>query len=285
MKTIGEFEQLDLYVQKAGSSEAPLSLLSAGIVPRDFIIESPELMTTYEEAAGLNGSIDMGAVYGKRYMVGDFYAKAADEYDFHAMRDEIFALFNGPEPFYITESREPGKRWLVRTEGRYSLDRQRTYGFFQINFVSASPFAESIVRTSENEFRFDSAKLQFSQGIPTEPLVYRFTTPSFRVYNAGDVTVDWRSQDAVLTFKGASTNLRIRNLTSGADWRITDGGQTTANDTVRLERGCRALRNGLSIVASTNLAAFTLAPGWNEIRIEGSSGSIETAFDFRFLYL
>lgn len=242
---------------------------------------NPEI--TYDEAAGLNGLVRMGKTYGARTITAECEFFAVDGYDYAALRDELVAALYREEEYYIVNENSPGKRWRVEVSSGFDADRIGPYGSFTIPFVCATGFAESIVRTSENEFRFDSAKLQFSQGIPTEPLVYRFTTPSFRVYNAGNVTVDWRSQDAVLTFKGASSRLRIRNLTSGADWRYT--GTSTANDTVRLERGCRALKNSLSIVAQTNLAAFTLAPGWNEIRIEGSSGRIETAFDFRFLYL
>lgn len=272
---------LDLIITRLNG--ARLSLADAGITLRDFVIDSPELIVEYEDLPGRPGALEMGAQYGKRYMAGDFYAKAADEIDFHAMRNEIFRLFNSEEPFYITEACEPGKRWLVRTEGRYNLDRQRTYGFFAVNFVSASPFAESIVRTSENEFRFDSSRLQFGQGIVTEPLIYRFTTTSFRVYNAGSVPVDWRSAGATLTYRGASNGLRIRNVTTGADWRYT--GASNSGDTIRLEERARSTKNGLTIFGATNMASMVLAPGWNEFEIIGNGGSFEVTFDFRFLYL
>ncbi|WP_422397440.1 phage tail domain-containing protein [Shouchella rhizosphaerae] len=218
-------------------------------------------MTTYEEAAGLNGAVDMGAVYGKRYMVGDFYAKAADEYDFLAMRDEIFALFNGPEPFYIAESREPGKRWLVRTEGRYSLDRQRTYGFFQVNFVSASPFSESIGLTTDPA-TFTHLDLPVSSFNYTS-----IQSGDFRVYNAG-TKIDPRNPNTTLRiiYKGSSESLRLYNHATGDYWRYD--GRSNDDDTITID-GVRSLKNGLSIVRNTNLGVITLAPGWNRIVAEG----------------
>lgn len=248
-----------------------------------FIPQSLSTDYTSEPIPGLPGSVFTSAHYGQRTIRAEFGAIGYDHLDLQLIRDEFYAMLATPKTKQLIDMRQPGKMWEA-VSGEFGMEYvSPTAARFQVDFQSFSPFAKSVVRTSENEFRFDSQKLQFGQGIPTELLVYRFASRSFRVYNAGNVPVDLRNQDAVITFKGASNRLRIRNLTSGADWRYQ--GTTTANDTIRLERGCRALKNGQTILAQTNLEAFTLSPGWNEIRIDGSSGSIEVRFDFRFLYI
>jgi len=105
---------------------------------------------------------------------------------------------------------------------------------------------------------------------------------SFRIYNAGDKTIDPRELPLKITFRGASTNLTITNQTTGDCWQYT--GTTVKSDFLVLD-GIRSLKNGVSIFSDTNRKLITLVPGWNDFTITGASGYFEITFNFRFYYL
>lgn len=254
-----------------------------GIKIKGISVPSVEWTAETSSIPGRSNLLELGSDPSRSSIVIDFDFWAYDSYHFTTVRDKIFRLFIRQESFYLTESRDPGKRIKVRAKG-FTPDQVYLKGKCSVEFICNDVFFESMVRTSEDEFYYDSSKLQYGMGLITEQLVYKFTTTTFRVYNAGDITIDWRNQGVTLTYRGASNALRIRNMTTGADWRYQDS--STASDTIRLVERARATKNtALSIFGRTNMAAMTLAPGWNEFQISGTSGSFEVTFDFRFLYL
>lgn len=252
-----------------------------GITTRDFVVSSPKPRHTTEQVEGRHGAIDMGTVYDPRAISASFYAKAADGVDFALMRDEIFRLLRSDEAFYVIESRNPGKRWLVKVADTFGLDQQHKYGMFTVDFIANSGFAES-VGTTLDPFTFDAEAWQVGQGLSEDAPTYSFTTSSFRLYNAGDITVDPREFPLVITFTGASTNLSIKNVTTGDEWKYT--GTSAAGDSIVLD-GIRSTKNGLSIFRNTNRKLVTLAPGWNDFVITGASGSYSISFEYRYYYL
>lgn len=231
-----------------------------GIVTRDFIVASPDIQTQYETIPGRAGVIPIETTYGARNITGVFYVKADGFDDYANRRDEIFAIFSGLQPFYITEERTQGKRWLVRTDGSFDLAQERHYGFFDVSFVAPSPFAESI-----------------------NVVKRRVSATSFRFRNEGNVLIDPREHvDSYIEFKGASNGLQIRNLTTGDTWQYN--GVTNANDIVRIT-GNRSERNGASIFGATNKRLITFAPGNNEIQIVGATTGFEITVSTRFYFL
>ncbi|PGC72628.1 phage tail family protein [Bacillus wiedmannii] len=251
------------------------------IFTRDFVVSSPSYKHTAEEMEGGHGAIDLGTTYGVRTIRGIFYFKAVDHADYVLFRDEVFNLFNSNQSFYLIDNRNGGKRWLVKCASSFEPDQLRMYGFFEVEFVSFSPFAESI-GTTLDPLSIDSSIWQVGQGLTTEDLGYVHTTPSFRIYNAGVIPIDPRRMPLLITFKGASTNLKIRNKTTGDEWSYT--GTTTANDTIRLDR-VRSTKNSLSIFRDTNRKLISIESGWNDFEITGATSPFSISFDFRFYYL
>lgn len=257
-------------------------LASLGIATRDFVVSSPSPRHFTETVDARHGLIDMGTVYEERTIQGSYFAKAADADDYALMRDEIFRLFRTQEPFYVIESRNPGKRWQVKVSNSFGLDQQRVLGFFDVEFTAHSGFAESI-GTTLDAFTFDAELWQVSQGlIADSDLVYEFNTSSFRVFNAGDISVDPRHLPLSLAYIGPSNNLTILNNTTGESWSFT--GTSNAGDTIKLE-GVRATKNGLSVYRNTNRKLITLAPGWNDFTLTGALDPFSMIFDFRYYYL
>lgn len=252
-----------------------------GIITRDFNPSSPSPKHNFEDVDGSHRTVDLGTTYKQRPINCSFYLKAVDMWDYALLRDEVFKIFDSRKPFYIIDQRNPGKRWLVKCASDYSIDQQRIYGFFDIQFITVElPFAESI-GTTLDPMTFDSNLWQIGQGLIAEDLFYKFPNTSFSVYNAG-VTIDPKSMHLAIRVYGVTTNLSITNRTTGDVWQYT--GETVASDVIELN-GVRSLKNGVSIFGKTNYKLITIAPGWNDFVVTGVTGPFNIEFEFRYYYL
>jgi len=258
-------------------------LAALGITTRDFNPSSPTYEHTTEKVEGRNGMVRTSTTFGPRAINCSFYLKAHDLEDYALARDEMFHLFRSDEPFYIIDSRNPGKRWKVVGDSSFDVEQVRIYGLFDITFAALYPFAES-VGTTQDSFDTDSELWQIGQGLllDEESQQYTHSTSSFRIYNAGNVTVDPTEAELLITFTGASTNLKIKNVTTNEEWSYT--GTTVDGDVIKLD-GVKALKNDASIFKDTNYQLITIKPGWNDFTITGASGAFSVSFDFRYLYV
>lgn len=244
-----------------------------GITTRDFVVSSLTPRHSFEIVQGRQGVVDLGTEYDTRNITVSLYRKAADQEDYARLRHEVFRMFQTAEAFYVTESRHPDKRWLVKVSSPFSPDQQQLYGFFVVELVTVEqPFAESVLTTLD-------PNMVAAQITGSRVISYKHTMQSFEILNDGDVAVNPREMPLVITYKGASTNLKITNLTTGDEWQYT--GTTTVSDSLVIN-GIRSTKNGLSIFRNTNRKLITLAAGWNELQISGATGSYEITFDFRF---
>ncbi|WP_035322678.1 phage tail family protein [Peribacillus kribbensis] len=260
-----------------------IDLSQYGLKCLSFIPESPSPRFTEEELDNTDGSLILGTTLDKRKLSAKFFMQSYDHIDFQLARDEIYRLLDPRKDLYIIDIRQPGKRWKVRTSASFKPDYINPYlGSFDIEFVSPIPFAESI-GTTLDPFTFDAEKWQFGQGLTEDELTYTQTVNSFKIYNAGTETIDPRQFPLTIKYNGASTNLTIKNNTTLDTWQYT--GTTSASDTLEINR-TRSLKNSVvNVFKDTNRKLITLAPGWNDIELTGTSGSFEISFDFRFYYL
>ncbi|KKB34649.1 phage tail family protein [Bacillus thermotolerans] len=273
-------EGIDIILERLDG--ARYSFKEHGIGVRDFVVRSPHYVTTYEEVANMLGMLDTGTKLGYRQLKMSLYF-VADSMDLYAKkRDEVFRILNSQEAFYITESRRPMQRWLVKVTGSFEPDQARLFGFVDVELVSASPFAESpgtTLRQPYTDFYYPIGEGRINEGDP--PVQYVFTENTFSVFNDSDITVDPRNMDVLIEFVGESNDLTIRNLTTGDAWSYN--GSSSVGDVIRLE-GIRSLKNGQSIFGQTNKKLIRLDSGWNDFEISGASDFV-ISFDFRFYYL
>jgi hypothetical protein len=255
-----------------------------GVLVRSLVISSPQPIIETEKGEGSHGQIRLGKTWGPRLITAQCSWFAVDGQDVALLRNELFRKLMTLQEFYIVIDAEPGKRWKVEVAAEWSPEKLGTYGEFALEFVSHSPFSESIA-TSLTAKDFDQLGVwQVGQGlIEANDMQYRHTTSSFRIYNPGDATVDPRNMPLAITYRGASTNLEIRNVTTSDVWRYT--GTTGSADRLAIA-GTRSLKNDVvNVFRDTNRKLIRLAPGWNDIRLTGASGSYSAEFDFRFYYL
>lgn len=247
-----------------------------------FRIPSPNPKHTVDQVAAVHGSRYFGTTLEERVISSQITVESNDYVDFDLFRDEIFKMFNPLEKFYIIRDLQPGKRIEVSVNNSFEIDYIFwEAGEFPIEFVIHSVFLES-VGTTMDPFTFEAEVWQIGQGLIGEDLIYKHSTKSFSIFNAGDIEVDPRWLPLIINYKGASTNLKIKNTTTGNEWAYT--GTSNAGDTIKLD-GIRSTKNGLSITRATNKKMLILAPGWNDFTLTGTSGSFEIIFDFRFYYL
>lgn len=251
------------------------------VLVRSLTIPSPKMRYFYDKVESRAGLIPLGKTMDDRNITAECSMFAVDNKDYALLRNEIYRLFLTHDKIYLVTAKEPGKRFLVELANELSMSRLGSYGQFSLELTCSVPYAES-TGTTADPLTFDAELWQLGQGLTADDVSYSHTTAQFQIYNAGDIAVDPRELPLKITFTGASTNLRIRNLTTGDDWQFT--GMTSAGDAVVLD-GVRATKNGLSVFGATNRKVLTIAPGLNDFEITGASGAFTTAFDFRFYYV
>src|SRR5699024_8352726 len=138
---------------------------------------------------------------------------------------------------------------LARLTDVVELDQQGLYGFGELVFETTElPYAESILTTSA----IDRHGLNYGDGwsygmgllYDDESHKYTHTGTSFRIYNAGNVSVQQCEQELKITISdvvGSTDHLELRNKTNGTTFRVTekvtssqkivlDGPNITSND-------------------------------------------------------
>jgi hypothetical protein len=252
------------------------------VLVRSFRISSPKPTRHVEQFVGRDGAVRLGKDFGQRSIIAACSFFGIDSPDIILLRDQIISVLFGREPFYIVPDATPGKRWLVETADSITPEIIGAYGEFSLEFVSDNTYAESI-GTTLDPLTFDAELWQVGQGLNVEATDYTQSVTSFSIYNAGDVSIDPREFPLKITYSGASTNLAIKNTTTGDEWKYT--GTTVAGNTLAID-GVRSLKNGVvSVFANTNRKLITLAPGWNDFTVTGASGSFTLAVEFRFYYV
>ena len=247
-----------------------INLSNYGLTGLDLIPEAPSYATQTESIEGMDGVVSLGKQLNPRNLTARFLVKSFDYTDSLIKRDKIYNLFNGTEPFYIAEAKQPFKRWLVESIEPWTPERfNPTTMQITLNLICWKGRSESI-GTSTMARTFEH--LQY---LPITYTDYTMHATKFKIYNAG-VTIDPRNINHYLkiTYKGNSENLRIRNITTGDEWAYN--GVSNPEDVIVLE-GIRSTKNGLSIFRQTNKRLITLANGWNEFEIEGAPDAREYA--------
>lgn len=235
---------------------------------------TPESLTGQFDSDSIgnwDGDIILGTSINTRKLFAKFYFEANEYYDYLQTRDKVYSLLNPNDGLYVIDNRQPYKRWPVRNSTVFKPERiNSNVGMFDVEFIVFGTYAESAESTLNIEVvNLSGNKVQ----------EYIHTTDTFEILNDGYKTIDPRRYPLLIKFTGESTNLQIKNLTTGDVWTYT--GTTTLSDTIRLD-GIRATKNSLSIFRETNRKLISLAPGWNEFEVTGAVDPFEISFDFRF---
>jgi hypothetical protein len=269
---------MKLLIQRLDGTQ--YNLEDYGIKVIDFYPLAPKADVAAENVEGRHGWVDMGATYEGRELKGEFVLKT-NGYEFVFLRNEIFKIFRSLEPFYIIDLREGGKRWLVRANAYHIQQLFNTRGEFEIDFTSNRPYCESI-GTTLTPFTFEAETWAAGMGlVDPSQMIYEHKTNTFEIYNAGVAAIDPVEDELTIKFIGASDGFKILNHTTGDIFEYY--GTTIETDVLELN-GIETLLNGVNVLGNSNMELITLAEGFNDIEIIGTSGNFNVTFDFRYKY-
>lgn len=223
-------------------------------------IPSPSYDLITESVDGRGGVIVLDEILQPRNLTARFFTNSGNYEDTLRLRDELYRILSSGGAIYVSETYQPGKRWMVHVQG-WSPERiNRRVLEFEIPLINPIGLSESV-----------------------NIITRSFDTTTFAIHNDGDVAVDMKAQEeTTITFVGESDSLAIHNLTTGDLW--TYDGTSSVDDVITL-KGVRSFKNGQSIFGETNHKLISLAVGNNNFEISGASGPFTLTISTRFYFL
>ncbi|MEC1023579.1 phage tail family protein [Bacillus paralicheniformis] len=257
------------------------------VLVRSFTVSSPSPNIESETIDNGDGYIRMGKTWGPRKISALCMFFGNDDYDYYLLRNKLYQVLMERDEYYLISDAEPWKRWLVEVSNEWSPSQMGVMGEFEISFVSASAYAESI-GTTLDQFTADSGLWYIGSNIPSGdiyPLKYEFSNPAAQcwVYNASDVAIDPRKFPLEITFTGAAdAGMYIQNYTNNT--RV--GFKKALVDTdVLVFSGTRVLLNGVPSFSDSKRSLLTLEKGWNRLGVRFNHENTSLKLNFRFYYI
>ena len=259
-----------------------------GMRVTSFEPEGVNVENTFAEVTGRPGNVDQGARHAPRRIVIEGKFQAMSRETFPLYRDRINALFASLDTFYVSDDRQPFKRWLVRVDGVVNLTQYKTSatGTYSITLITVGvPYARSKVTNQQVVMEWANNSIGWGMGFNWgENVTYSYTGYTFTETNHGNVTVDPRFMDLEIeiTFNGSATGaFELNNLTTGDSFRYE--GSYSAGDKLTLD-GIYARKNSINVDRDTNLKHIRLAPGANNFQVWIPSGSFTVKFLYNYYY-
>src|SRR5699024_9175673 len=258
-----------------------------GLMPLDIFVGSIAKERAKETIEGRSCIVDYGTNYVDRSVELSMWINSSDTTDYRLLRNELYALFDTGNAFYISETNVPSRVLKVAVDEPYIPERI-THRHASVDVTCRtldSVFWESIYTTMElhdSGYSAIAEKYGLVDNVDDEKVQYRFTESNFTVYNAGNVTIEPESM---------YLHIIANTVTTPGGFTITN--KTTGDEFVFNEEidGQSILIRGMDIRVSsiynrfrdTNRRFISLAPGDNEFEVSGGTFN-HIRFDFRYLY-
>src|SRR5699024_4141299 len=94
-----------------------------GLMPLDIFVSSISKKRATEEFEGRNGVVDYGTNYVDRSVELSMCINSSDTTDYRLMKNELYALFDTSNAFYIEETRVPSRVLKVAVDESFIPDR------------------------------------------------------------------------------------------------------------------------------------------------------------------
>ena len=154
-----------------------------GVMPLEIFVGSVGKNRTTDTVDGRAGVVDYGFNYTDRPVSLFLRIKSTDKIDFRLLRNEVFAMFDIGNAFYVAETDVPSRVLKVVVDESYIPDRlTEEYADFDINCRTLdSVFWESKYTTLElhaSGYAHSAEKYGLVDNIDDEKVEYRFTNDS-----------------------------------------------------------------------------------------------------------
>lgn len=266
-----------------------ISLEDADIKTLSMDISSPRIANKFSSLDFMQGKYYTGGFYEPRNIECKFLMEASARDTFSLLRDEIFQIFGSLEPFYIIDSRQKGKLWLVRLNESFFIPQNNVYGVFEVDFLAFEGVAKSVKTTLQLEKQgiINDDTWGFGMGLETvddTELIYTHTGKTFKIFNAGNVSVHPFANHLKIQISkvtGATKEFTLVNRTNNSKFKVTR--ELLQGDVLVIDGPVIKL-NSTNAAKDTTKEFIELSPGWNNFEILGAS-SATVSFDFNFIYL
>src|SRR5699024_6836111 len=105
-----------------------------GLMPLDIFVGSIAKERQAEAIPGRNGIVDFGTNYTERSVELSLWIISSDSIDYRLLRNELYALFDVGNAFYIAESNVPSRVLKVSVDDSYIPERiTRTHASVEIS--------------------------------------------------------------------------------------------------------------------------------------------------------
>lgn len=246
---------------------------------------SPTITNNYEDNSGSDGSAFTFATFNKNVVTANFDLHFGNYVDYKLAKHDIYSLFMNKQLMRIRTDAEPDLVKYVRAAAfdiKPFADGAHD-ALFSIPFENPSGYKYSLMRSDElNAFMSDG--VQFGMNIPSgDEIRYRFTTTSFKLFNASDMVIDpyFQRHDLKVIINFTGSSLRLVNQNNGSEWQYNQS--SNGKETIVLD-GINTSLNGNPASANTDYGNLTLEKGWNSIVATGAT-AIDITFSFPFIYI
>lgn len=258
-----------------------------GLMPLDIFVGSIAKERATETIEGRNGIVDYGTNYVDRSVELSMWINSSDTTDYRLLRNELYALFDTGNSFYIEETRVPSRVLKVAVDESFIPDRLtiRNASVDVSCRTLDSVFWESKYTTLElhdSGYAHSAEKYGLVDNIDDEKVQYRFTTNNFTVYNAGNVTVEPESMllNIIVNAVQSDNNFAIRNKTTGEEIILK---RASTGSHYRIQGMVVSLGSITNIFRDTNRRFISLVPGDNQFEILNGTFE-EIRFEFKYYY-
>ena len=207
-----------------------------GLMPLDIFVSSIGKNRITEEIEGRNGVVDYGTNYTSRSVELSMWINSADTIDYRLLRNEIYALFDTANAFYIEETRVPTRVLKVAVDESFIPDRiNSNVASVEVTCRTLdSVFWESKYTTLElhdSGYSETAEKYGLVDNINIEKLDYRFNFNS--MFNPNLIPMKesaWEDGSLYLSNGENSPNTNYLRLKKSESIKITPGETYTIND-------------------------------------------------------
>ncbi|WP_210146180.1 distal tail protein Dit [Staphylococcus sp. GDY8P31P] len=246
-------------------------------------IEDVEVNANTTEINGTDGVLMGPTTFGPFNLVLNFSFRGLDTKDLILQKQKLRNILFRREPYYIWHSDAPGKKYLVYCDSNENEDLTHSFATFKVTFVVVKGYSESLRDTNDIELLQEN--VQFEQGLDlAEKLQYKHKTKSFKIYNGSTDTIDplMRHKLIIKLSAEAPNGFKIRNKTTKD---VFEYKKKLKKSQAFVLNGVYPYVNKKRVGVDTNYSYITLAPGENNIVIEGDGvEQIDIEFIFNFIY-
>lgn len=249
----------------------------------DHIEEDVEVNANTTEINGTDGVLMGPTTFGPFNLVLNFSFKGLDTKDLKLYKQKIRNILYQREPYYVWHSDAPGKKYAVYCDSNDNDDLTNSFATFEVTFVIFKGYSESLKDTNDIELLQEN--VQFEQGLDlAEKLKYNHKTKSFKIYNGSTDVIDplMRHKLIIKLSAEAPNGFKIRNKTTKDVFEYKKKLKKSQDFVLN---GVYPYVNKKRVGVDTNYSYITLAPGENNIVIEGDGvEQIDIEFIFNFIY-